>query len=302
MPLIGHRQRRAAVGDLEADREIVAAHQRALLDQAAEPEALAGRDVLFGDHRRRRKEHDESRNAFSTSAAAIASTASEPPIIVNRRCLRVMRILRILVQRQAASRWRADKPHATRKPLRIFRHQARFHTHDVVRKPIHTFGTMFTFIRMMLSENRSHFSASCLSIEPEDLQAFVQLPQPLGIGPQPGGRPQRAFRLVAIAQHHIGPHQPQPSLDVVAVLLQSAWRAARPCCGSWRCGRPRSCPWPRPSHRRTAPARREPPTRARAACTSGRHGASGGAFASIARQIAAASALRPSCSAARPRK
>ena len=33
----------------------------------------------------------ESRSAFSTSAAAMASTASEPPIMVNRRCLRVMR-------------------------------------------------------------------------------------------------------------------------------------------------------------------------------------------------------------------
>src|SRR6185437_11114152 len=32
----------------------------------------------------------ESRSAFSTSAAAIASTASDPPIIVSRRCLRVM--------------------------------------------------------------------------------------------------------------------------------------------------------------------------------------------------------------------
>ena len=32
----------------------------------------------------------ESRIALSTSAAATASTASEPPIIVKRRCLRVM--------------------------------------------------------------------------------------------------------------------------------------------------------------------------------------------------------------------
>ena len=35
----------------------------------------------------------ESRIAFSTSAAATASTASEPPIIVKRRCLRVIRFL-----------------------------------------------------------------------------------------------------------------------------------------------------------------------------------------------------------------
>src|SRR5437763_13752835 len=40
--------------------------------------------------------------------------------------------------------------------------------------------------------------------------------------------------------------------------------------------------------------------RANAACTSGRHGASAGAFASIARQIEPASAVRPSWSAASP--
>ena len=56
--LIGHRQGRAAIGDLEADREIVAAHQRAVLHQAAEPEPLARRNMFFGRHRRRREEHD----------------------------------------------------------------------------------------------------------------------------------------------------------------------------------------------------------------------------------------------------
>ncbi len=35
----------------------------------------------------------ESRIAFSTSAAATASTASEPPIMVNRRCFRVIEFL-----------------------------------------------------------------------------------------------------------------------------------------------------------------------------------------------------------------
>ena len=44
-----------------------------------------------------------------------------------------------------------------------------------------------------------------------------------------------------------------------------------------------------------------PPTRASAALTSGRHGASAGPLLSIFRQIAAASSLRPSCSAATPR-
>ena len=56
--LVGDRQRGAAVGDAEIDREIVAAHQRARLHQAAEAEPLAGRDVLLGRHRRRGKEHD----------------------------------------------------------------------------------------------------------------------------------------------------------------------------------------------------------------------------------------------------
>src|SRR5260370_1098456 len=57
--------------------------------------------------------------AFSTSAAATANTASEPPMIVKRRCLRVMRGLCCC--------------------------------------------------------------ASCSSIEPEILQALVQLPQSLGV-------------------------------------------------------------------------------------------------------------------------
>ena len=56
--LVGDRQRGAAVGDAEIDREIVAAHQRARLHQAAEAEPLAGRDLLLGRHRRRGKEHD----------------------------------------------------------------------------------------------------------------------------------------------------------------------------------------------------------------------------------------------------
>src|SRR5258708_38783631 len=64
--------------------------------------------------------------------------------------------------------------------------------------------------------------ASCSSIEPEILQALVQLPQSLGVvGDRLTGIGQRAFPLVAIAHPHIGTHQPQPSLDVVAVLLQS---------------------------------------------------------------------------------
>src|SRR6185437_16900393 len=44
----------------------------------------------------------ESRKALSTSAAAMASTASEPPIMVNRRCLRVMRASRAVRCGQAS--------------------------------------------------------------------------------------------------------------------------------------------------------------------------------------------------------
>src|ERR1700676_2887380 len=100
----------------------------------------------------------ESRMAFSTSAAATASTASEPPIIVNRRCLRVMVFL-------CAS---ATSP-----------------------------------------------------IKPEIFQALIELAQALRI-PRDGltGIGDGARRLVAVAHHHIGPHQPQPSLDIVAILLQ----------------------------------------------------------------------------------
>ena len=56
--LIGDRQLGAAIRNLERHREIVAALQRARLDQAAEPEALARADMLLGHHGRRREEHD----------------------------------------------------------------------------------------------------------------------------------------------------------------------------------------------------------------------------------------------------
>src|SRR5439155_27120469 len=56
--LVGDRHRGAAIGDAEIDREIIAAHQRARLHQAAKAEPLAGRDLLLGRHRRRGKEHD----------------------------------------------------------------------------------------------------------------------------------------------------------------------------------------------------------------------------------------------------
>src|SRR5258708_23666139 len=56
--LVGHGHYGAAVGDLERDRQVVAAHQRPRLHEAAEPETLARLDMLFSHHRRRRKKHD----------------------------------------------------------------------------------------------------------------------------------------------------------------------------------------------------------------------------------------------------
>src|SRR6266481_3697632 len=104
----------------------------------------------------------ESRIAFSTSAAATVSTASEPPIMVKRRCLRVMPGL------------------------------------------------------------APHSPASCSSVEPEIFQALIELPQPLRvIGDGLASVGERAPCLVLIAHHHIGAHQPQPSLDVIAVLFQT---------------------------------------------------------------------------------
>src|ERR1700740_3754904 len=75
---------------------------------------------------------------------------------------------------------------------------------------------------MMSPKIASHFSASCLSIEPEFFQALIQWSQPFRIvGHGLTGLRQRALRLILVAQYPIGPHQPQPSLDVVSVLLQS---------------------------------------------------------------------------------
>ena len=56
--LVGNRQGRAVVSDQEADRKIVAAHQRPPLYEAAETEPLAGWNVLFGYRRRRREKYN----------------------------------------------------------------------------------------------------------------------------------------------------------------------------------------------------------------------------------------------------
>src|SRR6516225_6477467 len=104
----------------------------------------------------------ELRKPYSTSPAAKASTASAHPIMVKRRCLRVM-----LVSAVGASARSSVKPHA--------------------------------------------------------LEAFIELPQPLGtVGDGSPRTGDGGLCLVVIAQHRIGPHQLQPSLDVVAILLQPA--------------------------------------------------------------------------------
>ena len=59
--LIGDRDFAVAVGDLEADAQIVAAHEAAGLHQSAEPDARAGPDVLLHHVARRIEEHDRSR-------------------------------------------------------------------------------------------------------------------------------------------------------------------------------------------------------------------------------------------------
>src|ERR1700752_1954216 len=49
--LVGKGKGGTAVGNLERDGQIVAANQRARLDEAAEPETLPRLDMLLGDHR-----------------------------------------------------------------------------------------------------------------------------------------------------------------------------------------------------------------------------------------------------------
>ena len=137
----------------ERHRQIVAAHQRARLHQAAEPEPFARRDLLLGRHRRRREEHDGIAHG---------------------------------VQHQRGS----DREHRER-------------TADHRQTPLLARHTVI------------------YPIQPEILEAFVQLLQPLGVvGECLTGIGERAHRLVALAHHHIGANQPEPSFDVVAVLLQ----------------------------------------------------------------------------------
>ena len=58
--LVAHRDVALAVGDLEADAQIVAALHAAVLDQPADADAGAGRDMLFRHIGRRIEEHDRA--------------------------------------------------------------------------------------------------------------------------------------------------------------------------------------------------------------------------------------------------
>src|SRR4051812_28879724 len=66
-------------------------------------------------------------------------------------------------------------------------------------------------------------SQPALPIHSKTFKSVVQRPQPLRVTGYRlarigAGRP----GLVAVTHHHIGTHQPEPSLDIVAVLLQAA--------------------------------------------------------------------------------
>src|ERR1700733_11095329 len=56
--LIGHRNFSLAVGDFKTDAQIIAVHEAAVFDQAAEPDTRTGIDVLFHHVARRIEKHD----------------------------------------------------------------------------------------------------------------------------------------------------------------------------------------------------------------------------------------------------
>ena len=126
-----------------------------------------------------------------------------------------------------------------------------------------------------------------LSLRVRGLDQFVQPAQLVRLArKRAAGVAGGGARLVLVAQHHIGAHQPQPSLDVGAVLLQPLGQPRRPCrapsssrCSGDKLGSRPRCP-PRsgraaaPPHRdrrapaipaRSRPSRRRPARRP-AAC------------------------------------
>ena len=137
------------------------------------------------------------------------------------------------------------------------------------------------------------------AFEPQAFHQIVDAPQLVRIAAERTARiAGRGPRLVAVAQHHIGADEPQPSLDVGAVAGAGARTIAPPCRGSW------SMRWS--GLMSDAAAISLLPgvcsTRASSCWTNSVQVAPAGASASMPRQIAAASAGRPSCSAAMPRK
>ena len=103
---IGHLDRFLRVGHREGDRGALPAHDRALFDQTAEPDALAGLQRCRRAGRpacRNRKPSGRARRRSARSAAP--RKASPPAMTDNRFCLRVMRLLR----RRQAERWRQTR-------------------------------------------------------------------------------------------------------------------------------------------------------------------------------------------------
>ena len=88
--LIAHRDVVLAVGHFEADAQIVAALDAAGLDQSADANARAGREMLFGHVGRRIEKDDEIAHRAEHQAGGDASTPRLEPIRIRRRCLRVI--------------------------------------------------------------------------------------------------------------------------------------------------------------------------------------------------------------------
>src|SRR5262245_31627733 len=75
--------------------------------------------------------------------------------------------------------------------------------------------------RMSFIAKRSRCSGTELALEPQSLDEVVE---PLQLAGLAGQRATRIYHggagLVGLAQHHIGAHQPQPSLHVGAVAIE----------------------------------------------------------------------------------
>ena len=93
---MGHQHRFVAVGYLEANAEIVAAHERAGLDQAAEADARARRDLFLKHVGRRVEEHDrvveriEHEPGRKPEHAEARADQGQPPLLARHGSSRVI--------------------------------------------------------------------------------------------------------------------------------------------------------------------------------------------------------------------